>query len=300
MFDHVLEMNLAFYQRYPSNDLILRITQGANAARDMLNLMAVSFGRDALTLAGLDGGDGVAWTRSCRPSASSAGRSWPSPCAGSAGACARWRRARTCPWPPSSVPCARPAQGVRIVKAFQMEGQQRRRMQPGHRRRGAHGQQDRGRAGRHERSRRGAGRAGDRPGGALRRLAQLLVRRDAGPVLRLHRRAADGVRPTAAAVAPAAATDGGRRRRAHDVRPPGYCRPRRSPRPAPDLAVRGGEIRFEKVCFSYKPGAPVLADLDLVAPAGRTTALVGERRAAARPRSSTCCSGSGCPRAARS
>src|SRR5262245_65666103 len=25
MFDHVLEMNLAFYQRYPSNDLILRI-----------------------------------------------------------------------------------------------------------------------------------------------------------------------------------------------------------------------------------------------------------------------------------
>ena len=31
----------------------MRITQGAKAARDMLNTVAVSFGRDALTLAGL-------------------------------------------------------------------------------------------------------------------------------------------------------------------------------------------------------------------------------------------------------
>jgi len=44
---------------------------------------------------------------------------------------------------------------------------------------------------------------------------------------------------------------------------------------APDLAVRGGEIRFEQVRFSYKPGVVALAGLDLVAPAGRTTALVG-------------------------
>ena len=29
------------------------------------------------------------------------------------------------------------------------------------------------------------------------------------------------------------------------------------------------------MCFAYEPGAPVLVDLDLVAPAGRTTALVG-------------------------
>jgi len=47
------------------------------------------------------------------------------------------------------------------------------------------------------------------------------------------------------------------------------------PAPAPDLAVRGGEIRFEKVRFSYTHGTAVLADLDLLAPAGRTTALVG-------------------------
>ena len=40
-------------ERYASGDLIMRITQGAGAARDMLNTVAVSFGRDALTLAGL-------------------------------------------------------------------------------------------------------------------------------------------------------------------------------------------------------------------------------------------------------
>ena len=40
-------------------------------------------------------------------------------------------------------------------------------------------------------------------------------------------------------------------------------------------ACERGEVRFEKVCFAYKPGTPVLTDLDLIAPAGRTTALVG-------------------------
>jgi ATP-binding cassette subfamily B protein len=45
--------------------------------------------------------------------------------------------------------------------------------------------------------------------------------------------------------------------------------------PAPVLDVSGGEIRFDKVHFAYAPGAPVLSGLDFVAPAGRTTALVG-------------------------
>jgi ATP-binding cassette subfamily B protein len=39
MFDHVLQMNMGFFQRYPSNDLIMRITHNAAAARDMLNIM---------------------------------------------------------------------------------------------------------------------------------------------------------------------------------------------------------------------------------------------------------------------
>ena len=41
------------------------------------------------------------------------------------------------------------------------------------------------------------------------------------------------------------------------------------------LAVKGGEIRFDKVGFAYNPGAPAVADVDLVAPAGATVALVG-------------------------
>jgi ATP-binding cassette subfamily B protein len=45
--------------------------------------------------------------------------------------------------------------------------------------------------------------------------------------------------------------------------------------PAPELAVPCGEVRFDKVSFSYEAGTPVLCDLDFIAPAGRTTALVG-------------------------
>jgi ATP-binding cassette subfamily B protein len=37
----------------------------------------------------------------------------------------------------------------------------------------------------------------------------------------------------------------------------------------------GGEVRFDKVCFFYKFGTPVLTDLDLAAPAKLKTARVG-------------------------
>ena len=53
LYDHILKMDVAFFQRYPSSDLIMRMTQNANAARDMLNMIAVGLGRDLLTLAGL-------------------------------------------------------------------------------------------------------------------------------------------------------------------------------------------------------------------------------------------------------
>ncbi|MCF4125679.1 ABC transporter ATP-binding protein [Methylobacterium sp. SyP6R] len=44
---------------------------------------------------------------------------------------------------------------------------------------------------------------------------------------------------------------------------------------APVLEVAGGEIRFEGVRFRYHDDAPALEGIDLVVPAGRTTALVG-------------------------
>ncbi|MCW4117068.1 ABC transporter ATP-binding protein/permease [Aurantimonas sp. MSK8Z-1] len=41
------------------------------------------------------------------------------------------------------------------------------------------------------------------------------------------------------------------------------------------LTVESGEIRFENVTFSYYPGEPVLRGLSFIAPAGKTTALIG-------------------------
>ncbi|AWN49050.1 ABC transporter permease [Methylobacterium terrae] len=44
---------------------------------------------------------------------------------------------------------------------------------------------------------------------------------------------------------------------------------------APALRIAGGEVRFEGVRFRYRDDAPALEGIDLVVPAGRTTALVG-------------------------
>ncbi len=41
------------------------------------------------------------------------------------------------------------------------------------------------------------------------------------------------------------------------------------------LALSGGGIRFDGVSFSYQPGAPALAEIDITVPAGKTVALVG-------------------------
>jgi ATP-binding cassette subfamily B protein len=41
------------------------------------------------------------------------------------------------------------------------------------------------------------------------------------------------------------------------------------------LAVQQGEVRFEKVSFSYAPGQPVLDGVSFTAAPGRTTAIVG-------------------------
>jgi ABC-type multidrug transport system fused ATPase/permease subunit len=43
-----------------------------------------------------------------------------------------------------------------------------------------------------------------------------------------------------------------------------------------DLPAGGGHIRFERVTFEYLPGRPVLHEIDLEVPAGRTIALIGQ------------------------
>ncbi|NJO35242.1 MAG: hypothetical protein HC869_21240 [Rhodospirillales bacterium] len=52
-YDHVLKMDVAFFQRHTSSELIARLTQQATAARDMLNTLVTGFGRDLLTIIGL-------------------------------------------------------------------------------------------------------------------------------------------------------------------------------------------------------------------------------------------------------
>jgi subfamily B ATP-binding cassette protein MsbA len=53
-------------------------------------------------------------------------------------------------------------------------------------------------------------------------------------------------------------------------------RPRITETPgAPRLAVAGGEVRFARVTFRYREDVPALDGVDLLVPAGQTTALVG-------------------------
>lgn len=52
--------------------------------------------------------------------------------------------------------------------------------------------------------------------------------------------------------------------------------PRQADKPgASDLVVTTGELRFENIRFSYTDGEPVLDDVSITAPAGKTIALVG-------------------------
>ena len=44
---------------------------------------------------------------------------------------------------------------------------------------------------------------------------------------------------------------------------------------APDLDVKGGEVRFEGVSFAYDPQRPILKDVSFCVPAGKTVAFVG-------------------------
>ena len=53
IYNHVLSFGLDFFTARPSSELIMRVSGGANAARDILNLLVLSIGRDALTLVAL-------------------------------------------------------------------------------------------------------------------------------------------------------------------------------------------------------------------------------------------------------
>jgi ATP-binding cassette subfamily B protein len=273
MFDHMLRMDMGFYQARPSNDLIMLITHGANAARDMLNIVAVSFGRDAMTLLGL-----VIVMVTQDPIMSAICLvGGPFIAIAMRKLTQRMRKAMESQYHSVSTiigAMRETSQGICIIKAFQLEGPQRERMQQGIdavRRMG--NKMVAVQAGMNGLVEVLAGlaiglvvlyagwrsfSAGDTPGQFFAFIAALLMASD--PLRRLSRLQ---LQLTAAAVGA---------RMMYDLLDQPASE---TAAPAPELAVRGGEVRFDKVRFSYKPGTPVLADLDLVAPAGRTTALVG-------------------------
>lgn len=53
IFDHVLKQDVGFYSRMESSDLVMRLTTNAQAARSVIDLVVTSFVRDLLTLLGL-------------------------------------------------------------------------------------------------------------------------------------------------------------------------------------------------------------------------------------------------------
>ena len=53
LYDHLLRMGVGFYHEHSSDDLIMRASRGATAARSLLDLVALGVGRDFFTLVGL-------------------------------------------------------------------------------------------------------------------------------------------------------------------------------------------------------------------------------------------------------
>jgi len=53
LFDHVLRQGLSFYSNYPSSELLVRLTNNAQAVRSVIELVVTSFIRDLFSLIGL-------------------------------------------------------------------------------------------------------------------------------------------------------------------------------------------------------------------------------------------------------
>ena len=53
VYSHILNFGLDFFTKTPSSDLIMRVSGGANATRDVMNTVVMSVGRDFFTLFGL-------------------------------------------------------------------------------------------------------------------------------------------------------------------------------------------------------------------------------------------------------
>jgi ATP-binding cassette subfamily B protein len=274
MFDHLLKVDVGFFQAHSSSDLITRISHNAAAVRDMLNMVSLTFGRDLFTIVGLIitmivldpvmtliafvGGPIAALTsRKLVERVKKAARSEVQSVAGIINTTREL------------------SQGVQVVKTFQLENTMRKRMFD------AVGAVERlsnkmlqVEASVNPMMDTLAGLAvamvvfyagwrsinfGDTPGQFFGFITALLMCADpARRLSRVHIKIAStaiGVRMMYELLDTPA--------REEEVEQ------------KPDLVVSQGNVVFDNVVFGYIPDRPVIKGLDLVAPAGKMTALVG-------------------------
>ncbi len=274
MFDHLLKTDVAFFQAQGSSDLITRISHNASAVRDMLNTVSLTFGRDLFTVVGLivtmivldpimtllafvGGPAAVLASRKLVERVRKAAKSEVANVTGIINATREL------------------SQGVQVVKAFQLENIMRKRMFDAI----AAVERLSNKMIRIEASVNPmmdslAGLAvamvvfyagwrninyGDTPGQFFAFITALLMCAD--PVRRLSR-AHLKIESTAIGV-----------QMMYQLldTPPLEAEVERKP----DLQVTRGEVVFNKVTFGYVSKQPIIKEMDLVAPAGKVTALVG-------------------------
>jgi ATP-binding cassette, subfamily B, bacterial MsbA len=274
LFDHLLNLGVDFYSHTHSSELITRMSHNANAARSVLNTVITSFGRDFLSVVGLVG---VMVIQSPAMSLI-AFLIGPAAVFGVTGLVKRIRGLARAEFRSMSKVISsmqETAQGIRIVKALNLEPMMRRRME------------DAVESVRNRANKMAAIQArtsplmetlggmavagvmlwagyatiflGQKPGAFMsfitaillayepaKRLARTHVEIEAGLIgVRLMYELLD-TKPTM------------------DLHHGG-----------PRLEAEAGEVRFEKVDFSYRKGTRLFRDLNFFADGGRMTALVG-------------------------
>ncbi len=275
MFDHLLKMDVGYFQRTPSGELITFITHNANSVREMMNIIAVSIGRDLLTLIGLV----IVMVLQSPTMALLSFIGGPFAAFGLKKLVKRIQKAAS-----SEVLSAttiigtvrETSQGIRIVKSFQLEDVLRVRMVGGVdavERLGNKITSVQARVNPMIDSLGGFAVAlvvlyagsrsiwhGETPGQFFAFITALLL-------------AADPARRLSRVHVQLAATTVGVRMMYAMLDQPALEDEKDGTKPA--LIVPSGLIEFEGVTFSYEPDKPVLRGLDMIVPAGKTTALVG-------------------------
>ncbi|HVX36058.1 MAG TPA: ABC transporter ATP-binding protein [Hyphomicrobium sp.] len=274
MFNHLLKVDVAYFQKFSSSNLVTRLSNNAGATRDVLNMISMSFGRDLFTIAGLVvtmivldpimtaisliGGPLIAMaSRKLRKRVQKAAKSEVDSTAGIIKATREL------------------SQGTQVVKSFQLENRMRTRaMDAISAVERLNIKMLRIRATVNPMMETAGGFAvagvvlyagwrnlyyGDTPGQFFAFITALLMCADpARRLSRVHLQLASAIVGV---------------RMMYEL----LDTPAKEEEPAgkPDLEVTRGDIEFHDVSFAYISKKPVISELNLTAPAGKTTALVG-------------------------